>query len=193
MNPEIYNAAILGSWDDAKLKGALNSITDREQLVTSGQKNTILHIAAKTGKLQIKEDDDHVLRFLYEQNKKGDTPLHIAAKLGNIEMTKILVAKAKKTDVEQNRKLLSMVNHEKDTALHEAVRHNRFEVVKLLIEEDKGLASIENSAGESPLFIAVDRYFFHVAFHLLDCSPNCSFAGRRGMNVLHAAVIRSES
>ncbi|KAF3434404.1 hypothetical protein FNV43_RR25507 [Rhamnella rubrinervis] len=191
MNPELYNAAIHGRQDfGAKLK---DSTTDYEQLITSGQRNTILHIAAESGKLQIEEGDDHVLRFLYEQNKKGDTPLHIAAKLGNLEMTRILVAKAKKTDIEQNRKLLSMGNHEKDTALHVAVRHNRFEVVKLLIEKDKGLASIENVAGESPLFIAVDRYFFQVAFHILDSAPDCSLAGRSGMNVLHAAVIRSHN
>ncbi|KAF3434400.1 hypothetical protein FNV43_RR25503 [Rhamnella rubrinervis] len=191
MNPELYNAAIHGRQDfGVKLK---DSTTDYEQLITSGQRNTILHIAAESGKLQIEEGDDHVLRFLYEQNKKGDTSLHIAAKLGNLEMTRILVAKAKKTDIEQNRKLLSLGNHEKDTALHVAVRHNRFEVVKLLIEEDKGLASIQNAAGESPLFIAVDRYFFQVAFHILDSAPDCSLAGRSGMNVLHAAVIRSEN
>ncbi|KAF3434402.1 hypothetical protein FNV43_RR25505 [Rhamnella rubrinervis] len=191
MNPELYNAAIHGSQDfGAKLK---YSTTDYEQLITSGRRNTILHLAAESGKLQIEEGDDHVLRFLYEQNKKGDTPLHIAAKLGNLEMTRILVAKAKKTDIKQNRKLLSMGNHEKDTALHVAVRHNRFQVVMSLIVEDKGLASIENAAGESPLFIAVERYFFQVGFHILDSAPDCSLAGRSGMNVLHAAVIRSES
>lgn len=194
MDLELYNGAIHGSQDfGATLEGVLGSINAHEQLVTSGKKNTTLHIAAKTGRLRIKEDDDHVLCNLYEQNENGDTPLHIAAKLGHLEMTRLLVAKARKTDVEQNRKLLNMVNHVNDTALHQAVRHNQLEVVKFLIEEDEALASMENGAGESPLFMAVDRRFFEVAFYILDNARNCSFAGRSGMNVLHAAVIRSES
>ncbi|KAF3434250.1 hypothetical protein FNV43_RR25353 [Rhamnella rubrinervis] len=189
MNTELYNAAIYGRLDCVKFKAS----ADDEKEITYGQNNTILHVAAKSGKLQIKEEDDHYLRFLYEQNKKGDTPLHIAAKMGHLDMTKDLVKNARKTDVEQGRKLLRMVNMEKDTALHEAVRGEHLEVVKLLLEEDKGLASLENGAGESPLFIAVDRCFFAVGFHILDTAPNCSFAGSNGMTVLHAAVIRSHS
>ncbi|XP_048330141.2 protein ACCELERATED CELL DEATH 6-like [Ziziphus jujuba] len=169
---------------------------------SNGQKNTILHLAAKSGKgVQLAED---VLSFhpslLYEQNIQGNTPLHIAAKLGDLEMAKCLVDWEKKSnDVEQDRKLLTMVNLENDTALHEAVRYNHFPIVKFLVEEKQDLVSLVNGTGESPLFMAVDRCLHDAAFHILCNIPStnssniaAAYAGRNGMNVLHAAVIRAK-
>ncbi|XP_060675541.1 ankyrin repeat-containing protein At5g02620-like [Ziziphus jujuba] len=169
-----------------------NLVGDVDNIRSRGQNNTILHIAAKSGKLRRLEEDDYLLRFLYEQNNEGNTPLHIAAKLGHLETVRILVEMARKIDVEQNKRLLTTENNEKDTALHEAVRHNHLEVVKLLTEEDPDLASIVNGEGDSPLFMAVDRCFYQVALHILSNAPNCSYQGRNGMNVLHVAAIRSK-
>nr|XP_015889234.1 ankyrin-3-like [Ziziphus jujuba var. spinosa] len=148
-------------------------------------KNTILHIAAKSGKLRQLEEDAYLLHFLYEQNNEGNTPLHFAEKLGHLEIVRILVEMSRKTDVEQNKRLLTIENNEKDTALREAVRHNHLRVVELLIEEDPNLASLVNSEGDSSLFMAVDGCFHQVALHILDNAPNCSYQGRNGMNVLH--------
>nr|XP_015866448.1 protein ACCELERATED CELL DEATH 6-like [Ziziphus jujuba var. spinosa] len=169
---------------------------------SSGQKNTILHLAAKSGNgVQLAED---VLSLdpslLYEKNIQGNTPLHIAVKLGDLEMAKCLVDWEKKSnDVEQDRKLLTMVNLENNTALHEAVRHNHFPIVEFLVEEKPDLVSLLNGTGESPLFMAVDRCFHDVAFHILCSIPSTSssniaaaYAGRNGMNVLDAAVIRAK-
>lgn len=84
-----------------------------------------------------------------------------------------------------------MRNYEDETALHEAVRHSRFEIVKLLVHEDSDSASLLNCHGESPLFMAVDRCFYEISLLILNAAPNCSYHGRNGMNVLHAAVIRA--
>ncbi|XP_048325903.1 uncharacterized protein LOC107412785 [Ziziphus jujuba] len=141
MDGVLYNAAINGLSDH-------NLFVNVDKNRSHDQNNTILHIAAKSGNLQqhnIKED--HLLHFLYKQNNEGNTSLHIAAKLGHLDTIKILVEMARKTDVEQNKKLLTMENNEKDTALHEAVRHNHLEVVKLLIEEDPNLAFLVNDFG----------------------------------------------
>ncbi|KAK7821273.1 hypothetical protein CFP56_037900 [Quercus suber] len=62
----------------------------------------------------------------------------------------------------------------------------------LLIKEDPGLTSLTNNAGESPLFLAVDRGFYKIAIHILEAVPKCSNVGRKSMNVLHAAVIRTQ-
>ncbi|KAK9291352.1 hypothetical protein L1049_019298 [Liquidambar formosana] len=88
--------------------------------------------------------------------------------------------------------LLSMVNLEKDTALHNAVRHGHLEIVELLIKKDPGLTQLINDYGESPLFLAVNRKHFSIATHILEASPTCSYQGRYNMNVLHAAVIRTQ-
>uniref|UniRef100_A0A2N9FWY2 Uncharacterized protein n=1 Tax=Fagus sylvatica TaxID=28930 RepID=A0A2N9FWY2_FAGSY len=89
------------------------------------------------------------------------------------------------------RQLLSMVNLERDTALHIAVQYGNFEVVKELIKEDPKLAMCVNNVGESVLFLAVDRDLYDIASHILSATPECSCAGRHGMNVLHAHVIRT--
>lgn len=54
-----------------------------------------------------------------------------------------------------------------------------------------------NDEEESPLFWAVDREYYRVARHILQkipSSPDTKFysRGRKGMNVLHAAVIRTQ-
>uniref|UniRef100_A0A2N9GI56 PGG domain-containing protein n=1 Tax=Fagus sylvatica TaxID=28930 RepID=A0A2N9GI56_FAGSY len=98
-------------------------------------------------------------------------------------------------DVETGaRQLLRMVNLERDTALHVAVQYGNFEVVKELIKEDPELAKYENKAGESALFLAVDRERYDIASHILSAAPDyCSCAGRHGMNVLHALVIHTSN
>ena len=131
--------------------------------------------------------------FVYETNSKGNTPLHVAASARDSSMVKLLIDQAKKLDVETGGRqhLLSMVNQDGDTALHVAVRYGDLEVVKELIEEKDPaeLAKQVNNAGESALFIAVDRQDYRIASHILRNAPDCSYAGRHGMNVLHALVI----
>uniref|UniRef100_A0A2N9G6J7 Uncharacterized protein n=1 Tax=Fagus sylvatica TaxID=28930 RepID=A0A2N9G6J7_FAGSY len=81
-----------------------------------------------------------------QTNSKGNTPLHVAAKVGNPQM-------------------------EGDTALHIAVQYGNFEVVKELIKEDPKLAMCVNNVGESVLFLAVDRDLYDIASHILSATP----------------------
>ena len=159
-----------------------------EQVTERG--NSILHVAAKFGKVEIMEKVlDSQPSLLYMTNCKGNTALHIAAILGNVDTTKLLITSAKDKEVETKVELLRMQNQEKNTALHEAIRNYRYDIVELLIREDPGLALFTNNAEESPLFLAVDLRFHKIALHILEAVPNCSYGGRKGMNVLHAAVI----
>ncbi|XP_048325902.1 uncharacterized protein LOC125421313 [Ziziphus jujuba] len=133
MDIELYRAAIDGRQDLCEAMGGGGSNHEQE---TRGEKNTVLHIAAESGKLQIAEEDDHhpALRFLYYQNTKGNTPLHIVARSWHVEMARILVVRAGRMDnVQQNKKFVSMRNKEENTALHEAVLHNRFVVSSCLL------------------------------------------------------------
>ena len=68
-----------------------------------------------------------------------------------------------------------------------------FKIVKELIKEDQELVKHVNNAGESTLFLAVDRQHYDMALHILSNAPDCSYAGRHGMNVLHALVIHTSS
>uniref|UniRef100_A0A7N2L529 Ankyrin repeat-containing protein n=1 Tax=Quercus lobata TaxID=97700 RepID=A0A7N2L529_QUELO len=111
-------------------------------------------------------------------------------------LVKFLIDHAKKLNVEAggHRQLLRMVNIlGKDTALHIAVRYGKFEIVKMLIKEDPELAKYVNKAGESALFLAVDKQRYDIAFYILSAASDCSYAGRHGMNVLHAIAIHTSS
>ncbi|XP_030508097.2 ankyrin repeat-containing protein At5g02620-like [Cannabis sativa] len=168
--------------------------------ITCGQENNIFHVAVKYTANPRADPIQTWLReyslLAFQPNNKGDTPLHVAAKLGNKSFGAVLIEHAKRVveghNYESYRDLLRKVNYVKEnTALHEAVFNGHFEIAKLLIEEDPSLTCFENKDGESPLFLAVEGRFYDIASIILDTYPNCSLLGRKGMNVMHAAAIRS--
>ena len=73
--------------------------------------------------------------------------------------------------------------------MHKAVRGNHLEVVKRLIEEGKIFSYSQNDAGETPLYIAVERNYEEVAFHILETCTSPAPDGPLGRTTLHAAVI----
>ncbi|PON39069.1 Transmembrane protein [Parasponia andersonii] len=162
--------------------------------VTCGQGNTSLHVATIGGNETFVEKTLQSYPLLvYEANMKGQTALHIAARLGHLEVASLLISYARRTDGVAGagtENLLTMVDHEKNTALHEAVRFGHYDIVELLIKKEPSLTCLTNDCGESPLFIAVDRKFYDIAWRILETFPNCSCSGRNGMTVMHAAVIR---
>ena len=195
MNPEVFRAASIGD------SGFFENLTDPNSStflqVTIG-KNTVLHVALQFKKIDAAKNIVNLCpRLVYETNSKGNTPLHVAATIGDISTVKLLIDQAKKQDVETGgrQQLLSMVNQDGDTALHVAVRYGNFEVVRELINENDPaeLAMQVNKAGESALFLAVDSQDYDIASHILRNAPDCSYAGRHGMNVLHALVIHTSS
>ena len=83
-------------------------------------------------------------------NCKGNTALHIAASLGHIDMSELLITRAIDQEAEVKRLLLKAQNVEQNTALQLAVKHGHCDIVDLLIRKEPGLTSITNKAGESP-------------------------------------------
>lgn len=84
-------------------------------------------------------------------------------------MTRVLINRARtEVEVGRNHELLRMGNLEMDTVLHDAVRNGHFDIVELLIREHPRLTSLTNNAGESALFLAVDRAFYKIALHILE-------------------------
>ncbi|GMY20723.1 ankyrin repeat-containing protein At5g02620-like isoform X4 [Fagus crenata] len=189
MDAGLFNAVISGNVSFFEGTGGVGLNLGQ---VTVG-KNSILHVAAKSGKVQIMEK---VLQLqpslLCMTNRKGNTALHFAASLGHSDMTMLLTTCANDQESAVKELLLRTQNQEKNTALHDAVSNGHYDVVDLLIKEDPGLTSLTNNAGESPLFLAVDRGFYKIALRILEVAPNCSYVGRKSMNVLHAAVIRTK-
>ncbi|KAK4595491.1 hypothetical protein RGQ29_013814 [Quercus rubra] len=181
MNPDVYRAAFTGNSSFFEtLTGSSSTL-----LQVTIEKNTVLHVALQFEQFHIVEKLVRLRPSLvYEKNSKGNTPLHVAVRW----------AGASSIDVEAGgQQLLSMVNEDGDTALQVAVRYDNddeFEIVRELMKEDPKLAIRVNNAGESALFLAVDGGNYKMARHILSAAPDdCSYAGRHGMNVLHALLL----
>jgi len=87
------------------------------------------------------------------QNRKGDTPLHTAARLNKIAALSMLLTQQCNPNAQ---------NEEGDTPLHIAVRdryvHRHEEIVTKLLSCGKCNPDIQNSEGDTPLHIAVRMY-----------------------------------
>ncbi len=75
-----------------------------------------------------------------KQNGFGDSYLHLAIRMGNLELVKTMLDNGAKLDIVYNSK----------TPLHEACRLKQWKIAELLINKDPSL-TIKNEKGESPL------------------------------------------
>ncbi|KAB2601972.1 ankyrin repeat-containing protein [Pyrus ussuriensis x Pyrus communis] len=193
MDPFLYKAAMLGHTVDQSID-LLHQKTPKD--------NNVLHIAAEYKQIKFFEKIrlDSQSPLFWATNKKGETPLHIAARVGCPEVVKFLINHAKTlhikgadqesgpADGEAHKNPLRMTNFDKDTALHAAARYGHDGVANLLIEADPQLCCFTNSANESPLFLAVSHGFQLIAGSILNCPVSPSFQGINGVTALHAAV-----
>lgn len=187
---------------DMKLYGAVASgdldyfdkFYEPNRLRQFTQGNTILHVAIQHRQRDMATEIlEREPTLLCGSNENGDTPLHIAAREGNLDLVYLLLASRNHTSEEGDavQRLLEMTNKEGDTALHDAIRNGPVTVVEFLLKACPELTLTVNHAGESPLFVAVDYCFPEAACKILQIpgiSP--SFKGRDSMNALHAAIIR---
>ncbi|KAF4376362.1 hypothetical protein G4B88_000050 [Cannabis sativa] len=164
------------------------------------RKDTILHVAVKYGNIITTQQILNLYPWLVlESNESGDTPLHMAARLGHYELVRLIAMVLNNTSQGERSNSVSLLfrasNLKKDTALHDAVKNRHSDVVDLLIKEDPGLVDICNDAGESPLFIAVDKGFYRIAHSILASisdlpPPRYCGSGRDRMTVMHAAAFQ---
>uniref|UniRef100_A0A0A9FU91 PGG domain-containing protein n=1 Tax=Arundo donax TaxID=35708 RepID=A0A0A9FU91_ARUDO len=161
--------------------------------------DTALHVLATYGEGgNFLKSADIVYRnakhLLFKQNKKGDTPLHCAARAGRSEMVSHLIALAsgEASSAERLKEVVRIQNEHNETALHEAVRLGSKHVAELLMMVDSELASFPKE-GTSPLYLAILLERIDIAESLyLKSGGNLSYSGPNGQNALHAAVLRGQ-
>ncbi|KDP42441.1 hypothetical protein JCGZ_00238 [Jatropha curcas] len=194
---------------DAAANGDINGFNnysgpDLSSLLTPS-KNTILHIFISSRKPKSESSIAFIVQvlnkcqsLLCQPNIKGETPLHIASRLGHEDIVEFLIDRAKTIRDEQNdieigaeaaRQMVRMISVEKDTALHEAVRNNHIGVVRILTREDPEFEYLANDVGETPLYLAAERGYDDIVTHILQTCTSPTYDGPFGRTALHLAVI----
>ena len=190
----VYEAAAKGDID------VLKKIPESEfHAQLSPKHSTILHIASEFGEIECVNwilDLPSSSSLLQRPNLNEDTPLHLAARQGHLEVVEALINAAREPtlDIETgpgpHKVMLRMKNKGKDTALHEAVRYRNYGVVMLLIEEDPDFTYGANDSGITPLYMAVEGGFTAAVKLIIEkSSTSPSYNGLMGRTALHAAVI----
>ncbi|PRQ30669.1 putative ankyrin repeat-containing domain, PGG domain, protein accelerated cell death 6 [Rosa chinensis] len=202
MDPYLYEAATLGDVSFLRRIRDGDVLLNHDLLLQKTPKdNNILHIAVEFKHIEFcrQVPNQYSPSLFWAANKKGDTPLHVAARVGCDEIVEFLIDQAKALQIRgadeescHRKPLLRMTNLEMDTALHVAVRYGHLGVVVLLMEADPELYCLTNRADESVLFLAARKGSAEIALYLLNKSPVCPcFRGTNGVTALHAAVTRS--
>ncbi|KAL3742754.1 hypothetical protein ACJRO7_018122 [Eucalyptus globulus] len=197
MHPKVYEAAKSGDFDSLITIISGNGEDHFHQ--TTPKQNNILHLAAQYKQVNFIK---HLLQcpsgpsLLWQGNYKGDTPFHIAAKVGSCGAVRMFTDLSKSLHwVVENRQgdackeLFRKQNLQKDTALHYAIRGGHDLMVELLIGEDPQLCDITNAVDESPLYLAVDRGLSRTIELILGTlSLSSSHKGPKGLTALHAGI-----
>ncbi|KAF4368556.1 hypothetical protein F8388_018680 [Cannabis sativa] len=191
MDPVLYKAASNGQIDPFKEK--CNEL-DLTKVITR-RKNTVLHLNIIYGKTTDDEISfaieilDMCPALLMQGDAREETPLLMAARYGRLSMVKFLIEKCENDQVMKS-EMMRMKNIEKDTALHEAVRFGHHEVVSILTREDPDFSYSANEAGETPLYLAIQRSYCWPKL-VDEILGNCSSLDTgvpNGRSVLHAAI-----
>uniref|UniRef100_A0A0E0LZZ3 PGG domain-containing protein n=1 Tax=Oryza punctata TaxID=4537 RepID=A0A0E0LZZ3_ORYPU len=161
--------------------------------------DSVLHVVASSGDEPMFLESATVIHgrashLLDAGNKKGDTPLHCAARAGRVRMVSHLLDLARGGGGVTGgdaaaRAVARRQNNKGETALHEAVRLNSKAMVEVLMSADPELARVVPADGESPLYLAVSLgRRDDIARLLHQHDKGLSYAGPDGKNALHAAV-----
>ncbi|KAH7859483.1 hypothetical protein Vadar_001714 [Vaccinium darrowii] len=170
--------------------------------------NTILHVAVQFGHVEnvkvVLEERPHLV---LEGNKKGETPLHMAARDGLADIVKELIQGAQSLeggDLNVKKMLKLETKDDKDTALHMAARNchlkedEYLKVAKLLLKKaeedeywDPDFRHPRNKVDETPLYLAVERgkKGQEIVLELLKtCNSQDHYSGPGGRTALHAVA-----
>ncbi|XP_058087969.1 protein ACCELERATED CELL DEATH 6-like [Magnolia sinica] len=197
MDPKLLDAARVG---DVDLFRKLIKANPDILLQITPQQNTALHLVARYGHKPLAlEIYIRSRSLLIQPNKKGETPIHIAAKAGNSLIIDFFIRWAESlcgspsNDVEKGvndpRDVLRMRNIANNTALHEAVQAGHLHVAVQLMTVDPELLCLVNKAKQSPLYLAAREGSLDIVQEILARSPMQVPGGPNGRTPLHAAVV----
>ena len=108
----------------------------------------------------------------------GDYPIHIASKIEDIDIFKMLLQKGAN---------ITAKNKEDASAIHLAAREGNLQIVKLLINKQPSVVKDKNKSGETPLHIAAEYKKSQVVSELLEHRADAIVYDHQKSTPLHIA------
>ncbi|GMI74353.1 hypothetical protein like AT1G07710 [Hibiscus trionum] len=144
---------------------------------------TALYVVAEYGYVDLVEEmiKYYDLADAGIKARNGFDAFHIAAKQGDLEILKVLLA--------VHPELAMTVDLSNTTALHTAATQGHIEIVNFLLEAGSGLATIARSNGKTALHSAARNGHMEVVRALLASEPGIApRTDKKGQTALHMAV-----
>ncbi|GMI88938.1 hypothetical protein like AT1G07710 [Hibiscus trionum] len=144
---------------------------------------TALYVAAEYGYVDLVKEMINYYDLVNAgiKARNGFDSLHIAAKQGDLDILKVLLA--------EHPELAMTVDLSNTTALHTAATKGHIEIVKFLLEAGSSLATIARSNGKTPLHSAARNGHLDVVKALLASEPGIAQrTDKKGQTALHMAV-----
>ncbi|KAH1102641.1 hypothetical protein GLYMA_13G214100v4 [Glycine max] len=172
----LFNYAVKGQWREAL--DAYNKNPETLEAKITKVEDTVLHVAVHVGQTCFVKsvldniDKEVSLNILCMQNSKGNTPLHLSAQLGNVELCHNMA--------KRDPKLVCFRNVEGETPLFLAAVHGKREAFFCLHEnqqrrrddEEDGSLLVRKSNGDTILHSTVVSEYFGLALQIIELYPN---------------------
>jgi len=165
MLKNLFKFAMSGQWEEVVETYRRDPTACKARITKSG--DTALHIAVNDGQEdtvqtlvdiiseQSKQSGTEVKEVLQIANKRGDTPLHLAASMGNVKMCTCIAR--------QDRSLVGVRNNENETPFFSAALHGKKEAflrLHSICGIDEGRLYYRGKDGETILHVTISREYF---------------------------------
>ncbi|KAI4338346.1 hypothetical protein L6164_016685 [Bauhinia variegata] len=181
----LFNYAMRGKW--GKVLEMYQNNPDALVAKITKSEDTVLHIAVSAGQTNFVTTlldnikDEACLVILNMQNSRGNTPLHLAADLGNVDICNCIAGR--------DPKLISCRNFEGETPLFLAAlsgKKDAFLCLHYHQENKDDYTACRKSNGDSVLHCAINGEYFGLAIQIIKLYPNLTDAiNEDGESPLH--------
>ncbi|XP_065864837.1 uncharacterized protein [Euphorbia lathyris] len=180
-----------GNWD--KVAQIYEKNSNLQQAKLTQTQDTALHLAVSDAQTQVvlklvKIIGPNASKILNIKNEKGNTPLHLAAAIGDVQMCHCLA--------KQDPDLIKARNSENETPLFMAALHGKKQAFLRLhfLHREVDYVLCRKRNGDTILHCAIQAEHFDLACHIIHYYPNLvSYVNETGQSALHVLASKSNA